>query len=288
LRKRLRKSLISVISSDAISEIYNAYDIIGDIAIIKVQNASSKSARTIAKAIMNVHSNVKTVLAQTSAVTGDFRLRSLKHVDGENKTRTIHKEFRCLYSVDVGKCYFSPRLSNERLRITKMIEPLEVIINMFAGVGCFSVLIAKYANPARVYSIDVNPLAVEFMKKNIRLNRVYDLVVPLLGNSKEIINRQLAGLADRVLMPLPAKALEYLPFAVAALKISGGWIHYYDFEYAEKNGIPAESTTMKVAKKLAALDVGFTFPFSRVVRTTGPNWRQVALDIHITSLSDKS
>jgi tRNA (guanine37-N1)-methyltransferase len=137
---------------------------------------------------MAVHRNVVTVLAQTSAVTGDFRLRRLVHVRGENKTNTIHREFGCLFSVDIAQCYFSSRLSNERYRIATMINPRETIVNMFAGAGCFSILIAKKANPAKVYSIDINPAAIQSMTENIMLNRVFGRVISLQGDAKEIIN----------------------------------------------------------------------------------------------------
>jgi tRNA G37 N-methylase Trm5 len=80
---------------------------------------------------------------------------------------------------------------------------------------------------------------------------------------------------------LPEKALEYLPCAVSALKASGGWIHYYDFEHAAKTESPAEKVKLKVAETLDALDVDFDVPFARVVRSTGPNWYQLVADVHI-------
>jgi len=93
---------------------------------------------------------------------------------------------------------------------------------MFAGVGCFSILIARNVPTAKVYSIDVNPVAFEFMQENVVVNRAFGQVFPLLGDAKALIETRLRGVADRVLMPLPEKALEYLPCAVAALKPSGG------------------------------------------------------------------
>ncbi|UCF44940.1 MAG: class I SAM-dependent methyltransferase family protein [Candidatus Bathyarchaeota archaeon] len=288
MRKRLRKNPFTVPSSGDSREAYVSYDIIGNIAVIRVSSVSPENTQNVAKTIMNIHKNVKTVLVQVGPVVGDFRLRRLTHVAGENKTSTIHKEYGCLFSVDVEKCYFSPRLSHERMRIAGIVKPNETVVNMFAGVGCFSIIIAKHANVAKVLSIDVNPMAIQFMHENIRLNRVYNKVIPILGDSKEIVNSQLHGLSDRVLMPLPEKAFEYLHFAVSALKASGGWVHYYDFEHAEKTEKPFEKTKLKVAEKLASLDLAFKLPFSRVVRSIGPNWYQVALDIHITHFPDKS
>ena len=281
MRKRLRKTLSDVLSSEDLSKVYNSFDVVGEIAIIKLPYTSSVTAQTAAKAIMSIHRNVKTVLLQASPVTGDLRLRRLTHLAGENKTSTIHKELNCLFSVDVAKCYFSPRLSYERMRIARMVKPNETVVNMFAGVGCFSIIIAKHANPAKVFSIDVNPAAIQFMQENTRLNRVYAKVIPLLGDSKEIISSRLQRVADRVLMPLPEKALKYLSCAVSALKTSRGWIHYYGLEHATKAESPTEKAKLKVAKKIGALGVDFEVPLVRVVRSTGPNWFQLAVDVHI-------
>ena len=281
MRKRLRKKLSNTLSPEGIGEVYNSFDVVGDMAIIKMPYASRVNAETAAKAILSRHRNIKTVLLQTSPVSGDLRLRSLTYVAGENKTRTVHKEFCCSFSVDVAEFYFSPRLSHERIHIAKLVAPNETIVNMFAGVGCFSIITAKHANPKKVFSIDVNPTAVKFMQENIRLNRVYGKITPLLGDSKELVNSRLQRAADRVLMPLPEKALEYLPCALAALKASGGWIHYYGLEHATKTESPTEKAKLKVAGTLDALGTDFDVPFARVVRSTGPNWYQLVADVHV-------
>ena len=281
MRKRLRKNLSNILSPEDINKVYNSFDVVGDIAIIRLPSTSQVNAQTAANVIMNRHRNVKTVLLQASPVAGELRLRRLTYVAGANKTSTVHREFGCFFAVDLEKCYFSPRLSHERMRIAKLVETKETVVNMFAGVGCFSVIIAKHANPEKVFSIDVNPAAVQFMHENIRLNRVYDKITPLLGDSKEIINNRLQRVANRVLMPLPEKALEYLSCALSALKTSGGWIHYYGLEHAKKTESPTEKIKLKVEAALGALGVDFEVPFVRVVRSTGPNWYQLVADLHI-------
>jgi len=281
LRKRLRKNLSAVLSSEELGKVYNSFDIVGDIAIIRLPSASSVVAQTAADAIMSRHKDVKTVLLQASPVSGDLRLRRLTHITGQNKTRTVHREFGCSFSVDVTKCYFSPRLSHERMRIATRVEPDETVVNMFAGVGCFSIMIAKHAKPRKVFSIDVSPVAIQFMQENIQLNRVYSKVIPLLGDSKELIHNRLQRVADRVLMPLPEKTIEYLPCALSALKASGGWIHYYDFEHAKKTESLVDKAKSKVAEALRVLGVNFGAPLIHVVRSTGPNWFQFVADVYV-------
>jgi tRNA (guanine37-N1)-methyltransferase len=285
LRKRLRKTFAEALPANGPPGVYNAFDIVGDIAITKIPSVSTASTRDVAEAIMNRHKNVKAVFVQETGVHGDFRLRGLTHVAGENRTCTVHKESGCSFMVDVEKCYFSPRLSGERLRIARLVQPGETVVNMFAGVGCFSIIIAKHVNSARVFSIDVNPSAVGFMRENIRLNRVYGRVIPLLGDAKATVERQLRGQADRVLIPLPEKAFEYLPAAVSALKPSGGWMHVHVFEHAAKTENAAEKAKLKVAEALASLSIDFEVPLVRVVRKTGPNWFQLVADVHVLPLT---
>jgi tRNA (guanine37-N1)-methyltransferase len=280
LRKRLRETFARLFPADSAS-VYNAFDIIGDIAIIKLPNSSMARAEVVAEAVMKRHRNVKAVFAQTGGVAGDFRLRRLVRIAGENRTVTVYRESGCCFAVDLASCYFSPRLSHERMRVARMVQPDEVVVNMFAGVGCFSIIIVKHAQAAKVFSIDVNPVAVEFMEGNIRRNRVYGKVVPILGDAEAIVEARLQRCADRVLMPLPEKAFAYLPFAVSALKISGGWIHIYVFEHALKGEDVIEKVGRKVAEAMGSLNVNFEVPNVRIVRSTGPNWFQLAADVHL-------
>ena len=285
MRKRLKDKLSVALPSEELRKVYNSFDIIGDIAIIKHNDV--QNAEAVAKQIMAVHRNIKTVLTPVTRITGDFRVRELRLLAGENKTSTSHKESGCTFRLDVEKCYFSPRLSHEHLRIAKLVQAGETVVNMFAGVGCFSILIAKTQSQSKVYSIDINPTAVEYMEENVKINQVCDRVISILGDSKEIIQTQLQSVADRVLMPLPEKALEYLPYALLALKKTGGYIHYYDFQHAPGKENPAEKTKLKVAQKLDGMGVSYVFVNSRVMRPTGPNWYQTVLDIKVASLPSK-
>ncbi len=261
--------------------VYGSFDVVGDTAIVKMPVFSGADAKTAADAIMARCRGVKTVLAQLSKVSGSHRVRGLIHIAGERKTETVHKEHGCLFAVDLEKCYFSPRLSGERLRIANLVQPRETVVNMFAGVGCFSILIAKKVPSAKVYSIDVNPHALEFMERNVRLNRVFERVLPVLGDSKEIVQNRLQCCADRVLMPLPEKAIEYLPVAVSALKPTGGLIHVHLFEHAAKGLDPAEAARKKVYETLRRGNINFSVISVRIIRSTGPNWWQLAADLQI-------
>jgi len=281
MRKDLKSLLAGKLEPWELKLLYKSYDIVGDIAVIRVPESLKQRDWIIAEAIMQAHKRVKAVWRQVSPVSGDFRLRKLEWVAGERKTETIHKEHGCLFKVDLEKCYFSPRLSYERNRIAEQVQPGEVIVNMFAGVGCYSIITAKHSEVEKIYSIDINPVAIHLMKENIKLNKVTGRVISIQGDAKKIIEERMRNFADRVLMPLPEKAYEYLDYAALSLKPRLGWIHYYNFEHAKKGEKPIEKIELKVSEKLRMLGINFEVPFRRIVRTTGPNWYQVVLDIHV-------
>lgn len=280
-KNSLSNQLKDKLSPEELRLVYKSYDIIGDIAIIRVSEKLKSESTVIAEALMGLHKRVKAVWLQSGAVSGTFRLRDLEHMAGEKRTVTTCNEHGCVFRVDLLNCYFSPRLAYERMRIAQLVKPSEVVVNMFAGVGSFSIIIARYSQVEKVYSIDVNPMAFDYMRENVLLNHVLNRVIPLKGDAKTVITERLRNMADRVLMPLPEKAYEYLDYAVTTLKPTGGWIHYYDFEYARKDEDPIKKVKAKISRKLSQLSIDFALPFGRIVRDTGPRWQQVVVDIEI-------
>jgi tRNA (guanine37-N1)-methyltransferase len=281
MKGNLKTVLEGKLAPEEIALVYKSYDVIGDIAVIRVPDQLLSMSSTIAKALMMQHKHVKAVWRQSSPVAGDFRLRELELVSGERRTDTVHKEHGCLFKVDIKECYFSPRLGYERLRIARMVKDNEVVVNMFAGVGCYSITIAKHSKAARIYSVDINPVAVKYMHENVLLNKVVDRVVPIEGDARTVVDNKLKNTADRVLMPLPERACEYLGSALSALRPQCGWVHYYAFEHAEKGENPVEKARTKVLESMQRQNVNVELPLGRIVRQTGPNWYQVAIDIWV-------
>jgi len=279
--RSLKSLLANKLKPNELKLVYKSYDIIGDIAVIRVPEALQQRSEILAEAVMQTHKRIRSVWRQVSPVSGDLRLRELEWVAGERRTVTVHREHGCVFKVDLRRCYFSPRLSYERMRIARQVQLGEVVVNMFAGAGCYSIIIAKHSEASKIFSTDINPVAVQYMHENVELNKVKERVLPIEGDAKKTVEERLRNVANRVLMPLPERAYEYLDFAVLALGLTGGWIHYYDFEHAGKGEKLVEKVKTKVAGKLENLGVKFETPFGRVVRPTGPNWYQVVLDVKI-------
>ncbi|MFQ5920739.1 MAG: class I SAM-dependent methyltransferase family protein [Nitrososphaerales archaeon] len=277
MAKMLKQALRGILSDAEINEIYSAFDIIGDIAIIKMPDSLLAKKKLIAEAVLAKVKPVRSVFMQSSPVRGDYRVRDLELIAGEDRTTTLYKEHNCRFRVDVAKVYFSPRLSTERTRIAEMVEDGEVVVNMFAGICTFSVIIAK-KRKCQVYSIDVNPDAHALCIENVKLNKVAERVVPMLGDAKDIIMRELKGRADRVLMPLPERASEYLEHAVAALKDEGGIIHYFTHVGSDSKKEAGNACAREVAGIIKAR---YELKDARVVREVGPRFYQVVADLAV-------
>jgi tRNA (guanine37-N1)-methyltransferase len=279
--KLLRKIALELGREDLASRLWGRLEVIGDIAVLrKSPEVEVDDLRLLAEELIRRLKYVKSVWLAVSPVEGPHRVREYVHLAGEPRSTTIYKESGCLFKVDIRRVYISPALNYEHLRIANLVKPGETVINMFAGAGLFSIIIAKRARPAKVVSIDINPSAYELMRENIRLNKVEDVVEPVLGDAAEVIRRGYVGVADRVLMPLPELAMEYLPVAVDALK-GVGWIHVYEFISSESPEDALREAEERYARKLAGLVEGFSIPFKRVVRSVGPMRYQVVLDIRV-------
>ena len=108
--------------------------------------------------------------------------------------------------------------------MANIVQDGEVVVDMFAGIGYFSIPMAVHSKPAKIYSVEINPVAYSYLCENIRLNKVEDIVEPLLGDCRELAPR---GVADRVLMGYIGNTHEYLPAAMEVLK-DGGVVHYHE------------------------------------------------------------
>jgi tRNA (guanine37-N1)-methyltransferase len=282
-RKKQKPSLIEALSTELpphlLASLPHAVDFVGDITIIEVPPELDSYKKTIGEAILKMHKNVRAVIAKAGAVGGTYRLREFSAIAGEQRTETVHREFGCLYSVDLAKAYFSPRLSYEHKRVSSLVQEGETVLDMFAGVGPFAILIAKTHQNVKVYAIDANRHAFEYLKKNIRLNRAVSKVHPFLGDARRVVNDNLKGVADRVIMNLPEKAIAFVDVACRALNPRGGTIHFYSFVNASD---PAEASKLRFTEAVErAKRKVAEVPFSRMVRETGPYEWQAVIDANI-------
>jgi tRNA (guanine37-N1)-methyltransferase len=233
-------------SIEAILGFKPSFEIIGDIAVL-TEAVNETSEQLVAHALMERHKNIKVVAKRVSPVEGIFRTRKLELIAGENRTETIHREHGCTYKLDLEKVYFNPRLAGERNRVASQLDRSneEEIIDMFAGVGSFSIQLAKRAPQSHVTAIDINPDAIRYLRENIRLNGVRNIEA-VEGDVKEIYT-QFRDKADRIIMNLPKSAYTFLREAVSMLNPQGGFIHFYDLESSYSDEMAKRSKSVERA-----------------------------------------
>jgi len=273
----LKRVLENILTSQESQELISSFDQIGDIIIVRIPDSLLTKKKLIGETLLNEVKIAKSVFYQASAVEGDFRTRNLEILAGEDKTETEYKEFGCKFTVDVENAFFSPRLSTERERIANLVQDGETIVNMFAGVGMFSIMIAKKKR-CTVYSIDINPVAAKLCEKNIISNKLAGNVISVNGNASQVIQERLENKSDRTLMLLPERSDEFLESAINATK-SGGVIHYYSHIHADK-----KSNAGKLSEEhyLQVTPVKSKILGSKIVRAVGPRYYQTVVDVKIS------
>jgi tRNA (guanine37-N1)-methyltransferase len=276
MTRMLKKALENILSDKDTKDLVSAFDQIGDIIIVRIPDSLISKKKIIGKALLEQVKTAKSVFHQSSPVEGDFRTRNLELIEGDEKTETEYKENGCRFIVDVEKAFFSPRLSTERERISNLVNDNDVIINMFGGVGMFSLLAAKKKS-CTVYNIDINPVASKLCEENIKLNKLKGNVISLNGDATEIIKKQLQDKADRVLMLLPERSDEFLDIAISSLR-KNGVIHYYSHIHAEKK---QDAPKLSEEHFLNINKIQAKIMTSRVVRPVGPRFYQTVVDVKI-------
>ena len=252
-----------------------AYELIGDIALLEDESLDSQTASKIADALLLAQPNIKTVVKPLTPVTGEFRIRKFEVIAGEPRTETVHREYGCRYKVDLSRAYFTPRLSTERSRILSWIKEDDTVVDMFAGVGPYSILFAKSKKPSKVVAIDKNPDAVRYLRENISLNSAKNIEA-IKGDAREEA-KSFAGTADHVIMNLPHSAHEFLDSAVLLTK-PGGIIHYYGMTHEddlfESSVELIRKAAEKAGRKIEILE-------ERVVRSYAPHQYNICIEARV-------
>ena len=277
MTRMLKKALENILSTNENDELISAFDQIGDIIIVRIPESLLSKKKIIGETLLNEVKIAKSVFYQASAVEGDFRTRKLEILAGVNSTETEYKEFGCRFLVDVENVFFSPRLSTERERIANLIQDGEIMTNMFAGIGMFSIMATK-KKKCTVYSLDINPIASKLCEKNIEINKLAGKVISINGDASRIIEEELMDKSDRTLMLLPERSDEFLESAINTTK-DGGIIHYYSHIHADKK---SEAGKLSEEHYLQVTPVKSEILFSKIVRAVGPRYYQTVVDIKIS------
>ncbi len=218
----LKKSLKSFLSEAELACVPAGWQILGDIIIVDIPEILENKKIRIAEALLLMYPKCRTVV-RDFGIEGQFRQPKRELLLG-NGTETVHKEHGCFFKQDVTKVMYSKGNLEERKRMSMLGEG-EVVADMFAGIGYFSIPMAVHSRPKKITGIEINPESFAYLEENIRLNKVEDIFVPICGDCSKATPE---GTADRVLMGYVGTTHHYLEPAIKALKKSGGILHYHE------------------------------------------------------------
>jgi tRNA (guanine37-N1)-methyltransferase len=245
LKMDLKESLKNKLSKKELDSLQKSFDVIGSIAVIDIPSQLKKKEKLIAQTLMASHSNIKTVLKKEGRIKGRLRTRKLKFIAGEKTKEAIHKESGCIFKLNVETCYFSPRMSNDRLEIARQVKLGEKILVMFGGVAPYAIVIAKNSRAKKIYSVEINKTASKYAAENVGLNKL-DNVEIIQGDVKRIIPklRKKGVRFDRIVMARAQLKDDFLKEALSVAR-EGCIIHFHDFLFEEN--IPEEALA-KISK----------------------------------------
>ncbi len=260
------------IPDELMEKIPQRWEFMGNVLVIKldkeVQNYKSQIAEVYAGIL-----NVKTVLWDTGGITGEFREPVHEILCGSD-TITTHLENGIRYNFDAARLMFSSGNVDERIRMASVCKSGEILVDMFAGIGYFTLPMAVHSSPARVLAYEKNPLSFEYLKKNIELNDVGHVIEPHLADC------QIAeeGIADRVVMGYVGTTHEFLPKAMRILKPDGGIIHYHE---TCPNALADERPRARVMEAASAEGREVNILQQRLIKSYSPGVGHFVLDVKI-------
>lgn len=248
--------------------------VISRVALMRVDDLDHPDLRSLAEEVAREHKEVRSVIAYVG-VKGPHRLPECRHVFGDPPGRIVHSEYGAKFLVDPLRAMFCLGNSFERLRLAALTRTWETVVDMFAGVGQFSIPLAVHARPRKVYAIEVNESTYEYLRANVELNGVGGLVEPIRGDCREVIAALLRRSADRVVMGYLFGTLDYLESGLAALRRAGGMVHVH--EVVRRGTMDTFSET--VVREAERLGYRAEVVHQRVVKSYSPSREHVVVDL---------
>jgi tRNA (guanine37-N1)-methyltransferase len=273
-RDRGSFQVLAQVPEEARAKLPQGFDQVGDIAVVKFGDENRQWEAETGRAILAAFKGLR-VVAADDGVTGEMRLRALRKIAGGGPLTTVHREFGIAIEVDLEKVFFTPRLAGERRRVALLVAPYERVLDAFAGVGPISLHIAKAQPGAEIDAIDINPTAVELIRRNAERNKLKNI----RARQQEFgawARAQKPHSYSRIVMNLPHRAREFLPAALP-LVAPGGLVHLYAILPLEQI-LPEQGQLRRLAEQAGAK---VTILRARPIKTYSPNDLYVVFDLRV-------
>ncbi len=270
---QLKTNLSNNIPENLIEFLPNKWEKIGDVLVFNLSEKLIEYQNIIAKEYAKILS-CKSVLKQIGEINGTYRIPNVRLIYGEKNTVTSHKENGIKYKLDPQKIMFSSGNMSERLRMANISNKNEIIVDLFAGIGYFTLPTAVYSRPKKIFACEINPVSYDYLCQNIVLNHVTEIVEPVFGDSKKIAPK---NIADRIFMGYFGDTIKFLPKAINCLKNGNGIIHFHNICPVEKKPLVLLE---EINKSLGNNKKAELLKFTKV-KSYAPGINHVVLDIKL-------
>ncbi|MFW9874131.1 MAG: class I SAM-dependent methyltransferase family protein [Candidatus Thorarchaeota archaeon] len=279
-KKKLSEMLSDTLTELELSLLPRGFQTLGNVIILKLNPKLSYKKEIIGKSYLDLLPNIRAVYLNLGRIVGTFREpENIEFLVGIDDPIIEHKEHGIIYRFDVTKIMFSKGNVNERKFLPTLVKQGEIIVDMFAGIGYFSLPIGKHSQPQKIYSIELNPDSYNFLVENITINHLEERIIPIKGNCKnEVLNLSNSGIkADRVIMGVFPAPIEYIREALTLTKEVGTTYHF--------EGVVEKENYMTLFKNFNKVAENEHYKCEligeRFVKSYGPNLYHTVLDIFV-------
>ncbi|MED6115195.1 hypothetical protein PIB30_087933, partial [Stylosanthes scabra] len=160
----------------------------GQIAHLNLHEELLPYRDVIAKVIYDKnYPRIKTVVNKVGTITNEFRVPEFEVLAGERDMITEVKQYGATFKLDYSLVYWNSRLEHEHKRLVSLFQPGEIICDMFAGIGPFSIPAAQKG--CIVYANDLNPDSIHYLRINAKVNKVDDRIYAYNMDARKFISQ---------------------------------------------------------------------------------------------------
>lgn len=169
----------------------------------------------------------------------DYRTPDVELILGDHGI-VNHKENHIIYQFDATKCMFSFGNINEKMRMGELNCTDEIVVDLFAGIGYFSLPLLVHAKARHLYACEWNPDAIDALKKNLVLNKIDPSRYTVIeGDNRS--NRP-TDVAQRVILGILPSCIDWMQTAFECVdKRTGAMLHCHDLIETKPNSASSES-----------------------------------------------
>ncbi len=252
----------------------NGYQRLGSVLVVKLPEPLRSHFREIGAAYRE-ELGVAAVLRRRGPIAGDFRVPTTELVAGAT-TETETRENGIVYRFDAARIMFAAGNGNERIRLAREVAPGEIVADLFAGIGYFTLPIAVHSRAERIVACEANPTSFAYLERNLRRNHVAGRVEAVLGPNETALLAE--GGFDRVVLGFLPSSLPWIARSARLVGSRGGWVHVHEVVDAREGPEGAEANARGAAERSGARVVASV---ARVVKTYGPGRVHTVADLKL-------